>query len=320
MFNSIAATTVCKPSLIALLTFVSLILHLLQNPKIILLHHCNQLTHPLPENSGGSSLPRHPSRNGQRRANCSSPLTTVLDSVDDSNVSPEFVLTPIHRLQQRSNLQRFGGESWNLPWKSWVSVSQSFGQSHLCLPPSFVIPFCLWYNITKMRRLQWFIAILGMTLLLGGELRAQWNQDETPKLPADFVLLIYQVNKTYYDAVIFHNKKFSKKWNEKYRGITRFGKSHRVFYARWVGMEKYLTHWMRRKAVDASSAGPGGIRIRNIETIQLGVQTRRLLWGLVGSGEEAGLLIRSRELQKTWREFLKKVEKLEDAIEELKEW
>ena len=165
--------------------------------------------------------------------------------------------------------------------------------------------------------MQRFLSIFGILFLFSGFIFAQ--QDSTPLPPASLRLRIFTLDQAYYQAGDYHNKKFARRWNSSPHYGSFVGK-HLDFLDQWIKFNYNLRIWKRKLRVDAAKISSSGTRIRDLETIRTGKMVLGISRELVESAAALTKWVYSPELQQRWKEFVRKLEKLENTIQELEEW
>ena len=158
---------------------------------------------------------------------------------------------------------------------------------------------------------------MGILLLFSGFVFAQ--QDSTLLPPAGLRLRIFTLGQAYLQTGDYHNKKFLRQWNSNPKAGS-FVNGHEEFLDQWVEFNYHLRIWKRKLRVDAAKVSSTGARIRDLETIRTGKTVLKISRELVESAAVLTKLIYSSELQQKWEEFVERLEKLENTIQDLEEW
>lgn len=181
--------------------------------------------------------------------------------------------------------------------------------------------------------MKFYAVLLLFSFILAAPAQAQYNLsvDEmidrrlsgVPILDPKLEILIFAVELTNLRAVEFHNEKFIPEVR-RYLPLEIFWlRQHDSFVARWKAWDDGQHEWFRKKKVEASASGVMK-RVRDISTIE--VQNKTMLWWrsvLVGArqlDENKGVIKDLGDLGDLWSEFLARLDKLDEAINDLRKY
>lgn len=178
-----------------------------------------------------------------------------------------------------------------------------------------------------------FQLLLLILWLMTSPIAAQWQntdpvydipyEDETPTLPAKFLILEHKVRQAYTRARDQYNKNFAKNWNRKttqHESDQIVADRAGMLVGRWQAWNDIWDKWTLDLEVDASKVGAGNVRFKNIETMKEGKQALRVLKGLREYAQETVQYVEEVELRLKMREFVTRLMQLERAVEALEKY
>jgi len=141
-------------------------------------------------------------------------------------------------------------------------------------------------------------------------------EDDTPTIPVDIRLKLFNLDKAYHNAGDYHNDHFVKEYIRREHPNVAFGRYWVSFRARWIGFNDYLHRFQRSIFVNASSVSASGTTI-NIDHVQLAGTTRMVLEGLVETARDLTYYLEDDIVIQKWEIFIVRLTNLEEEFKEL---
>ena len=169
------------------------------------------------------------------------------------------------------------------------------------------------------------VILLGVLWVGTPVLAAQWNtdpiweyKDDSPVIPADVRLKLWNVDKAFSRAYEYHNKKFKTEFNKRETGDREFADRWKTsFVPYWTAFVNYLYRYTRSAQLNASYITADS-KILNLEHSQLHGTTLMVARALVRRARDLTSLLEDGIVIKKWEIFIDRLETLEDTIKKLK--
>jgi len=183
-----------------------------------------------------------------------------------------------------------------------------------------------WLEKVRRRWKRWLL-VGGVCLVVAlsiGRGQSPWEnndplweyEDETPQIPIDVRLKLFNLGMAYHKAGEYHNDHFVREYSNREHPNAAFERGWITFYGRWVAFNDYLRRYERSVRVNASSVTVGAKTI-NLAHSQLAGRTRMVLANLVETARDLTFYLEDDIVIKKWEIFIVRLENLEDTIKEL---
>ena len=177
------------------------------------------------------------------------------------------------------------------------------------------------------RRIKRYILVgVVSALLAAGFSQAQdWSndepwweyEDETPIIPMDVRLKMFELNKAYERAGDNYNENFVQEYSRREHPNAAFERGWLSFYARWISFNDYLQRFERSVWLNASTVSATKTHI-DFDHVQLAGRTRMVLEGLVETARDLTPYLENDIVIKKWEIFIGYLEELEDKLKDLR--
>lgn len=179
---------------------------------------------------------------------------------------------------------------------------------------------------TKRRLKRYFLVGVVSALLAWGFVYAQsqWEndtpwwvyEDDSPVIPADVRLKLFNLGKAYHRAGDYHNDHFLKEYSRREYPNAAFKERWQSFRARWIAFSDYLTRFERSVLRNAATVSASKTYI-NFDHAQLAGTTRMVLENLVETARDLTFYLEDDIVIKKWEIFVVRLNHLEDEFKEL---
>ena len=184
-----------------------------------------------------------------------------------------------------------------------------------------------WIKRVKRRWKRWLFMGLVYSVVAFGITNGQndwendepwWEyEDETPILPADVRLKMFNLDKAYNRAGDYHNEDFKREYTRREHPNAAFAWKWNAFLARWVGFNDYYAQYQRSVLVNASAVSASKTYI-DFDHAQLAGATRAVLEGVVDTARDLTPYLEDDIVIKKWEIFIGYLEELEDKLKDLR--
>lgn len=173
-------------------------------------------------------------------------------------------------------------------------------------------------------QVRWILCTLFLLYIGTPALEAQWvndqpvweYEDESPKIPIDVRLKIFNLGMAYQKAGDYHNDHFVQEYTRREYPNEAFAARWKPFFARWIALSDYLRRFNRSVWVNASSVTAGAKTV-NIEHSQLGGRTLMVLENLVETARGLTFYLEDDTVIMRWEIFIRRLRTLEEELKEL---
>ena len=141
-------------------------------------------------------------------------------------------------------------------------------------------------------------------------------EDDSPVIPADIRLKIFNLDKAYHQAGDYHNDHFEPEYSRREPYNDAFVWRWLTFQARWVSFNDYLQRFRRSVLVNAGTV-TAGAKVINLEHSQLAGRTLGVLKGVTNKARDLTSYLEDDIVVEKWEIFVDQLEKLEDKLKEL---
>ena len=180
--------------------------------------------------------------------------------------------------------------------------------------------------LTLKPRFRWGMSVLvAMCMLLTGSVQAvQWQneqpiweyEDDSPEIPIDVRLKLFNLKKAYDRAGDYHNDHFVEEYTRREYPNTAFAWRWESFQARWIAFNDYLQRYSRSILVNAAYVTAGRTTV-DFDHAQLAGTTRMVLEALVEKARLLTFYLEDDTVRTRWEIFVDRLETLEEVIKEL---
>ncbi len=163
-----------------------------------------------------------------------------------------------------------------------------------------------------------FVVAWGIARGQGGWTNDQpvWEyEDDSPVIPVDIRLKIFNLDMAYNKAGDYHNDHFVKEYTRREHPNAAFAWKWATFAARWVGFNDYLERFQRSVLVNAGTV-TAGAKVVNLEHSQLAGTTRMVLEALVETARDLTYYLEDDIVIKKWEIFIDRLTQLEDTLKD----
>ena len=140
-------------------------------------------------------------------------------------------------------------------------------------------------------------------------------EDESPVIPVDVRLKLFELDKAYNRAGDYHNDHFVREYTRREHPNAAFALRWTTFRARWIGFNDYLTRFRRSVLVHASSVSASKTHI-NFDHAQLAGTTRMVLEAVVEAARDLTFYLEDDIVISKWEIFIVRLENLEDRFKD----
>jgi hypothetical protein len=140
-------------------------------------------------------------------------------------------------------------------------------------------------------------------------------EDESPVIPIDIRLKLFNLSMAYTKARDYHNEVFKREYTRREHPNAAFARKWSTFVARWVGWNSYMDRYTLSVQTNASFITAGSKTI-NLEHSQLAGTTRMVLEGLVEAARDLTFYLEDDIVINKWEIFIKRLAQLEDALKD----
>ncbi len=141
-------------------------------------------------------------------------------------------------------------------------------------------------------------------------------EDESPIIPIDVRLKLFNLDKAYHQAGDYHNDHFIKEYSRKEPSNAAFAWRWKSFRARWISFSSYLARFNRSVLVNAAYITASRTMV-DLDHSQLGGTTNAVLKGLVESAKDLTPYLEDDIVIKKWEIFIGYLKELEDKLKDL---
>lgn len=140
-------------------------------------------------------------------------------------------------------------------------------------------------------------------------------EDDSPVIPVDVRLKIFNLDKAYNRAGDYHNDHFVGEYTRREQPNDAFAIRWASFRARWIGFNDYLARFQHSVLVNAASVSASGTTI-DFDHSQLFGTTRMVLEGLVEAARDLTYYLEDDIVIKKWEIFINRLAQLEDTLKD----
>ncbi len=177
------------------------------------------------------------------------------------------------------------------------------------------------------RRLKRYLLVGAVSALLAwGFVSAQsdwendapwWTyEDDSPVIPVDVRLELFNLGKAYHRAGDYHNETFIKEYSRREHPNAAFMLRWTSFRARWIAFNDYLQRFQRSVLLNASTVSASKTYI-NFDHAQLAGATRAVLEKTVETARDLTFYLEDDIVISKWEIFIRRLTNLEDEFKEL---
>ena len=179
---------------------------------------------------------------------------------------------------------------------------------------------------TKRRLKRYLLVGVVSALLAWGYASAQsdwendapwWTyEDETPVIPIDVRMKMFDLNKAYHRAGDYHNDHFIKEYSSREHPNAAFEGRWLSFRGRWIAFNDYLQRFERSVWLNASAVSASKTYV-DFDHAQLAGTTRMVLANLVETARDLTFYLEDDIVISKWEIFIRRLSNLEDEFKEL---
>ena len=142
-------------------------------------------------------------------------------------------------------------------------------------------------------------------------------EDETPVIPVDIVLKLFNLTKAYHRAGDYHNDHFKPQYSRREHPNAAFAWRWEPFASRWIGFNEFLRRFERSVRVNASHITADRVTI-DLDHSQLAGQTRMVLRGIIKQAKDLTSYLEDDIVIEKWETFITRLTQLEEKLKDLK--
>ncbi len=140
-------------------------------------------------------------------------------------------------------------------------------------------------------------------------------EDDSPEIPVDVRLKLFNLSKAYHRAGDYHNEDFIKEYSYRERPNDAFEIRWRTFRARWIAFNDYLTRFQHSVLANAAAVSASGTYI-NIDHAQLAGTTRVVLENVTETARDLTFYLEDDIVISKWEIFVVRLNTLEDEFKD----
>lgn len=177
------------------------------------------------------------------------------------------------------------------------------------------------------RRLKRYLLVGVVSVLLAwgiANAQTQWEndapwwtyEDDSPVIPVDVRLELFNLGKAYHRAGDYHNDHFIGEYSRREHPNAAFAFRWNSFRARWLAFNHYLERFQRSVLLNAASVSASKTYI-NFDHAQLAGRTRMVLEAMVETARDLTFYLEDDIVISKWEIFIRRLNNLEDEFKEL---
>ncbi len=141
-------------------------------------------------------------------------------------------------------------------------------------------------------------------------------EDDSPVIPADVRMKMFELNKAYERAGDYHNEIFVEEYTRREHPNAAFERRWVSFRARWIAFNDYLERFQRSVLLNAASVSASKTYI-DFDHAQLAGTTRAVLEKTVETARDLTFYLEDDIVISKWEIFIRRLSNLEDEFKEL---
>ena len=141
-------------------------------------------------------------------------------------------------------------------------------------------------------------------------------EDDSPVIPADVRIKLFNLDKAYTRAGDYHNVSFIKEYSRREHPNVAFMLRWASFRARWISFNDYLQRFNRSVLVNAAYITTGRTMV-DFDHAQLAGTTRAVLTNLVETARELTFYLEDDIVISKWEIFIVRLNHLEEEFKDL---
>ena len=140
-------------------------------------------------------------------------------------------------------------------------------------------------------------------------------EDDSPVIPVDVRLKLFNLQKAYNQAGDYHNENFKREYSRREHPNDAFVLRWTSFRARWIAFNDYLARFQHSVLVNAATVSASGTYV-DFDHSQLAGVTRGVLENLTETARDLTFYLEDAIVISKWEIFIRRLNNLEDKFKE----